>query len=753
MLSKNLENTLHRALSFARSYQHEYTTLEHLLLALLSDEDAKIILQTYMVNFDNLTKKLKNFISTQLSSLVDINLEETRPTTSFQRVVHKAAIAAHTAGKKDVSGANILCEIFSENESYAAFFLAEHNISKQDISNYINGTSLNDKKNKEAIHNAEPSEDFNIASNKDLPGNQNTNALASYCINLNKKAQEGKIDILIGREKEIERTMEVFCRRTKNNPLFIGEPGVGKTAIIEGLALKIVAQNVPSSLKKSIIFSLDMGALVAGTRYRGDFEDRIKAVIKEIEKLPQAILFIDEIHTIIGAGATSGGSLDAGNLLKPALARGNFRCIGSTTFKEYQTHFAKDKALVRRFQNIIVQEPSIEKSIKILKGLKRYYEEYHNIKYSEEALIAAVNLSVRFIGDRSLPDKAIDIIDEAGAYQGLRANSKKIKKTVTVRDIENVISKMIQVPAGSISTDEKEKLQNLQSYLKSNIFGQDHAIEELVIALKLSKAGLRDFKKPMGCYLFSGPTGVGKTELAKQLALGLNMELIRLDMSEYMEPHSVSKLIGTPPGYVGFDQGGLLSDAVSKSPYSVILLDEIEKAHSDIYNLLLQVMDYGKLTDHSGRKINFSNSIVIMTSNLGADKVNKSSIGFANNTENPAHNEVVKSFSPEFINRLDSIVMFKPLSDSIIISVINKFIDQLSLQLADKNVTLSISDCAKNYLSNIGYDQKNGARPISKLIDEKIKRYLADEILFGKLVKGGKVNVNFDNQKLDFNFA
>lgn len=783
MLAKNLEMTLHRALSIASDYNHEYSTLEHLLLALCEDPDARDVLLGCYVDIPKLTKRLEKFLSSELKALVSKNIKETKPTAAFQRVVHRAAIHVHASGQKEVNASNVLSEIFSEHESYAVFFLTEQNVTRLDIINYMakNGDELakeetetfslgsenhvdepEDMSSFENNLNAQKSETsiggFNSVEDQEMPS-----ALANYCVNLNKSAKEGSIDILVGREKEIERTIEVLCRRIKNNPLYVGEPGVGKTAIAEGLAIRIVKGNVPDIIKNSVIFSLDMGSLVAGTRYRGDFEERVKSVLKEIEKLPAAILFIDEIHTIIGAGATNGGSLDAGNLLKPALARGKFRCMGSTTFKEYKSHFEKDQALVRRFQKIVVEEPSIEDTIKILRGLKPYYEEHHDVSYSSDALESAVNLSSRYINDRFLPDKAIDIIDEAGARHKLSVNNKSsktkkggktaAKSKITSKHIEETIAKIVHIPAKSLSKDQSLRLQNMEDELKKMIFGQNSAIDKLSSAVKLSSAGLRNHHKPIGCYLFAGPTGVGKTELATQLGKYMHMELLRYDMSEYLEQHSVARLIGSPPGYVGFDQGGLLTDAVSKNPYSIVLLDEIEKAHQDIYNILLQVMDYGKLTDHTGKSISFNNTILVMTTNAGASEMQRAPIGFGREKREKEDLEAIeKLFSPEFRNRLDAIVPFESLNNDVIELIVNKFVNILKEQLADKNTTLEIDDKAFKYLCSQCYNEQNGARMLERVIDSKIRTVLADEILFGKLQKGGKIKISFVKGDLKFDF-
>ncbi|MFV9876013.1 MAG: AAA family ATPase [Rickettsiales endosymbiont of Dermacentor nuttalli] len=757
MLSKNLELSLHRALNIALEYKHEYATLEHLLLALSDDPDAKNALRVCNANIALLCNRLKEFLNRELSTLACENLIEAKPTAGFQRVVHRAALHMSNDGQKEITGVNVLAEILGEHESFAVFFLHEQSVTKNDIINYIiynaNKTenvvqsNSNVQLQKSRVNNREETDNISsiLKESKDLP-----NVLVNCCVNLNKMAEEGQLDILVGRDNEIERTIEVLCRRTKNNPLYVGEPGVGKTAIVEGLALRIVKGMVPISLKNAVIFSLDMGSLVAGTRYRGDFEERIKAIVREIQKLDSAILFIDEIHTIIGAGATSGGSLDAGNLLKPVLSRGKLRCIGATTFKEYKDHFEKDNALTRRFQKIVVEEPSVANTIKILKGLKSYYEEHHGIRYTKGALEAAAILSERYITERHLPDKAIDVLDEAGSHHKIM-NKNKI---ITVRDIENIIARIAHIPSRALSINDSHKLMKLQDELKKVMFGQDKAIEELVLAIKLSKAGLRDSKRPIGCYLFSGPTGVGKTELAKQLALLIDMELLRFDMSEYMEQHSVSRLIGTPPGYVGFDQGGLLSDAVSKNPYSVILLDEIEKAHRDIYNILLQVMDYGHLTDNTGKTINFTHSIIIMTTNAGAFEMSKPVLGFGKTRREYEDTEQINLlFTPEFIGRLDAIIPFSPLSLETIAYVVDKFLKHLSAQLSERSVIMSITNHAKNYLCQLGQEnQTKGARIIEKTIDEKIRKKLADEILFGKLAKGGKIEIDLLDDQLLFNY-
>ncbi|MDA0781936.1 MAG: ATP-dependent Clp protease ATP-binding subunit ClpA [Rickettsiales bacterium] len=765
MLSKNLELSLHRALTLAHKCSHEYATLEHLLLALTEDPDACAVLNGCGGSLPSLCEELKHFLGNDLEALVVENNTDVKPTAGFQRVIHRAAIHAHSANSKIVTGANVLAEMFGEHESHAVFFLKGQGITYLDVINYIShgvikfadeGDDYNDdeqglfdefpKKLFEKAHEPKPTvSPSTVNTEKD-----NNSALSQYCINLNKKAEAGKVDILIGREEEVQRTIEILCRRTKNNPLFVGEPGVGKTALVEGLALKISKGQVPGILKKAVIFALDMGSLLAGTKYRGDFEERIKSVIAEIEKLPHAIIFIDEIHTIVGAGSTSGGSLDAGNLLKPALARGEFKCIGSTTYMEYHSHFEKDQALIRRFQRIDVEEPTRDMCISILEGLKPYYEEHHGVSYTQDAIISAVDLSRRYISNRRLPDKAIDIIDEAGAHQKLAPKEKR-KAVIGVSDIENIVAKIAKVPIRNVGMDESIKLRKLESCLKKIIFGQDLAIESLSTAIKMSRAGLRDNIKPMGSYLFSGPTGVGKTELAAQLALIMDMELVRIDMSEYLEQHSIARLIGAPPGYVGYDKAGILTEAIEKNPYSVILFDEIEKAHPDIYNLLLQMMDYGRITDNNGKNLNFRNSIIIMTTNAGAEEVSKAPMGFGRFDRNGEDSDVInKTFSPEFRNRLDAIIPFTPLSPKVVEKVVDKFILNLQLQLADKAVKIEMNKKVRKHLAENGYDSKNGARPLERIINEQIKKPLADEILFGKLSKGGVVTVSLVKDVLQF---
>ncbi|MCH2037254.1 MAG: ATP-dependent Clp protease ATP-binding subunit ClpA [Rickettsiales bacterium] len=765
MLSKNLEKSLHRALSLAKDFSHEYATLEHLLYSLTDDEDAEMVMRGCGINIIELRQTLELFLQHDLASLVVPNIMDPKPTAGFQRVIHRAAIHVHASGFSEVSGANVLAEIFSERESHAVYFLHQQNVTCLDVINYISHgvVKFNDaesgyKSNEHTIfpriNEADdvPPPGFDSATEAETEDkDKDNNPLRAYCINLNQSAIDGKIDKLIGREKEVQRTVEILCRRSKNNPLLVGDPGVGKTAIAEGLALRIAHGDVPKVLEKALIYSLDMGSLLAGTRYRGDFEERIKSIISEIEQLPHAILFIDEIHTIIGAGATSGGSLDAGNLLKPALARGAFRCIGSTTHKEFNNYFEKDRALVRRFQKIDVDEPTIEETIDILEGLKNYYESHHNIVYEDGTLQAAAELSERYIFGKHLPDKAIDIIDEAGAHHNIRDAVRS--RIITINDIEETVARISHIPMQSLSTTDSKRLQGLDKELKSLIYGQDNAIDSLCSIVKLTHAGLRNMSKPMGCYLFSGPTGVGKTELAKQFSNLMSMELLRFDMSECMESHSVSRLIGAPPGYVGFDQGGTLTDAVDKNPYSVILLDEIEKAHSDIYNLLLQVMDYGKLTDSNGKTVNFTNSVIILTTNAGSVQVSKTPLGFGRTDRSGEdQEEIERLFSPEFRNRLDAIIPFAGLSEGVVGNVVSKFIEQLSAQLADKGVRIELSDEVQKYLSLKGHNETNGARPLERIIEDEIKKPLAEEILFGKLSKGGKVKAGMKNGKLRFQY-
>ena len=738
--STTLEQAIHGALALANARRHELATLEHLLLALIDEPDAERVMKACSVNLVTLRKTLVEFIDDDLSTLVtEVEGSEAVPTAAFQRVIQRAAIHVQSSGRTEVTGANVLVAIFAERESNAAYFLQEQDMTRYDAVNYIAHGVAKDPSFGEArpVSGAdEPHE-----TPKAEAGDAKESALSKYCVDLNIKAKKGEVDPLIGREAEVERCIQVLCRRRKNNPLLVGDPGVGKTAIAEGLAWKIVNKETPEILAHATIFSLDMGSLLAGTRYRGDFEERLKAVVKEMEDHPDAILFIDEIHTVIGAGATSGGAMDASNLLKPALQGGKLRCMGSTTYKEFRQHFEKDRALSRRFQKIDVNEPSIDDTVKILMGLKPYFEEHHDLRYTHDAIKTAVELAARYINDRKLPDSAIDVIDEAGAAQHLLSDSKR-RKTIGIKEIEAVVAKIARIPAKSVSKDDAEVLRDLEKTLKRVVFGQDKAIEALSSAIKLARAGLREPEKPIGNYLFAGPTGVGKTEVAKQLASTLGVELLRFDMSEYMEKHAVSRLIGAPPGYVGFDQGGMLTDGVDQHPHCVLLLDEIEKAHPDVYNILLQVMDHGKLTDHNGRAVDFRNVVVIMTTNAGASDAAKESIGF-NRAKRTGEDTaaIERTFTPEFRNRLDAIIAFAPLDKAIILQVVEKFVMQLEAQLLDRGVHIDLSPEAAAWLGEKGYDDKMGARPLGRVIQEHIKKPLAEELLFGKLVKGGLCHV------------
>jgi ATP-dependent Clp protease ATP-binding subunit ClpA len=759
MLSRNLEQTLHRALSLASERRHEYATLEHLLLGLTDDADAATVLKACGLDLDKLRADLGEFLDKDLAGLATDRPGDPKPTAGFQRVVQRAAIHVQSSGRDEVTGANVLVALFSERESHAVYFLQMQDMTRLDAVNFIShgiakAPGRSTQRPVLGSNNQQPNENNPEQEREEKPSRRgNQDALTNYCVNLNKKAMAGKIDPLIGRELEIERTIQILCRRTKNNPLYVGDPGVGKTAIAEGLAKRIVEGDVPEVLAKSTIFALDMGALLAGTRYRGDFEERLKAVVSELEAMTGAILFIDEIHTVIGAGATSGGAMDASNLLKPALASGNIRCIGSTTYKEFRNYFEKDRALVRRFQKIDVNEPNIEDSIKILRGLKLNYEKHHKVRYTDEAIRAAVELSAKYINDRKLPDKAIDVIDEVGASRMLLPENKR-RKTVTLKDVEEIVAKIARIPPKSVSVDDKETLRNLERDLRSMVFGQDKAIEALAAAIKLARAGLREPEKPIGNYLFSGPTGVGKTEVARQLAATMGIELIRFDMSEYMERHSVSRLIGAPPGYVGFDQGGLLTDAIDQHPHAVLLLDEIEKAHPDLFNILLQVMDHGKLTDHNGKTVDFRNIILIMTTNAGASDLAKEAIGFGRESRAGEDEDAIKRlFTPEFRNRLDATIAFSGLTPEIVGRVVEKFLMQLEAQLGDRNVTIEASSAAKEWLAERGYDKLYGARPLARVIQEHIKKPLAEELLFGKLVKGGSVKVTLKDDKLAFDIV
>jgi ATP-dependent Clp protease ATP-binding subunit ClpA len=737
--SRSLEQSLHRALAIANERHHEYATLEHLLLALIDDQDAAAVMRACNVDLDKLRRSLVAYLESELENLVTDGTEDSKPTAGFQRVIQRAVIHVQSSGREEVTGANVLVAIFAERESHAAYFLQEQDMTRYDAVNYISHGIAKRPGMSESrpVRGVEEETDTKTGDEPKKKGD----ALDAYCVNLNKKAREGKIDPLIGRDAEISRTIQVLCRRQKNNPLFVGEAGVGKTAIAEGLARRIVHGDVPDVLKNATVFALDMGTLLAGTRYRGDFEERLKQVIKELEAYPGAIMFIDEIHTVIGAGATSGGAMDASNLLKPALAAGTVRCIGSTTYKEYRQYFEKDRALVRRFQKIDINEPTVPDAIGILKGLKPYFEDYHKLKYTNEAIKAAVELSAKYIHDRKLPDKAIDVIDESGAAQMLLPESRR-RKTIGIKEIETTIATMARIPPKSVSKSDAEVLQHLENTLKTTVYGQDKAIEALSASIKLARAGLREPEKPIGCYLFSGPTGVGKTEVARQLASSLGVELIRFDMSEYMERHTVSRLIGAPPGYVGFDQGGLLTDGVDQHPHCVLLLDEIEKAHPDLFNVLLQVMDHGKLTDHNGKQVDFRNVILIMTTNAGAQDMAKQAYGFTRTKREGDDLEAInRMFAPEFRNRLDAIITFGHLSREVIAKVVEKFVLQLEAQLADRDVTIELSEDAVTWLMANGYDELMGARPMARVIQEYIKKPLADEVLFGRLKDGGHVRV------------
>jgi len=730
MLSEELEDTLRRALAIAGDHAHEFATLEHLLLAMTEDADALQVLQGCKVDIEQLRNLLYTHIDDELSSIINPSENlEVQPTSGFQRVVQRAIIHTQSSGRGPATGANILIAMYSERESHAVWFLNSLNMSRLDAVSFVSHGSG------EPVRGAEDQNDEAEAENA------GADALAEYAVNLNVKAAEGRIDPLIGRDKEVDRTIQVLCRRTKNNPLYVGDPGVGKTAIAEGLALRISTGEVPDVLKEAVIYALDMGQLLAGTRYRGDFEERLKAVMKKVEGDPNAILFIDEIHTIIGAGATSGGAMDASNLLKPALQSGDLRCIGSTTYKEFRSYFEKDRALARRFQKIDVAEPSLPDTIKILQGLKSRYESHHGVRFTHAALKTAAELAGRYINDRKLPDKAIDVIDEAAAAQNLIPPSRR-KQIIGQKEIEATVATMARIPSKNVSSDDKTALQTLETDLKRMVFGQDAALSALSSAIKLSRAGLREPEKPIGSYLFSGPTGVGKTEAARQLSEILGVKLIRFDMSEYMERHTVSRLIGAPPGYVGFDQGGLLTDAVDQTPHAVLLLDEIEKAHPDLFNILLQVMDHGRLTDSNGKSVDFRNVVLIMTTNAGASEMTKQLIGFGRGQKTDADTDAIeKTFTPEFRNRLDAVIAFAPLETETVRLVVDKFIMQLEAQLTDKDVEIELDEAARNWLAARGYDATYGARPLARLVQEHIKKPLADELLFGKLIQGGSVKV------------
>jgi ATP-dependent Clp protease ATP-binding subunit ClpA len=748
MIAQELEVSLHMAFVEARQSRHEFITVEHLLLALLDNPSAAEVLRACSVNIDDLRKTLTNFITDNTPTVPGTNEVDTQPTLGFQRVIQRAIMHVQSAsnGKKEVTGANVLVAIFGEKDSHAVYYLHQQGVTRLDVVNFISHGVRKDQQ-------ADPQKAPEGAEDVQAEGQQKESPLDQFTQNLNKAAAEGKIDPLIGRDSEVERVIQTLCRRRKNNPLLVGEAGVGKTAIAEGLAWRVTQGDVPEILKNAVVYSLDMGALLAGTKYRGDFEQRLKAVLKQLKDSPNGILFIDEIHTIIGAGSASGGTLDASNLLKPALSSGQLKCIGATTYTEFRGVFEKDHALSRRFQKIDVNEPTVEQTVQILRGLRSKFEEHHGVKYSASALTSAAELAARFINDRHLPDKAIDVIDEAGAAQRILPKSKQ-KKTIGKPEIEEIISKIARIPPQSVNQDDRAKLQTIDRDLKNVVFGQDPAIEALASAIKMARAGLGKTDKPIGSFLFSGPTGVGKTEVAKQLAFILGIELVRFDMSEYMERHAVSRLIGAPPGYVGFDQGGLLTEAVNKKPHAVLLLDEIEKAHPDIFNILLQVMDHGTLTDNNGRKTDFRNVIIIMTTNAGAESLQKRTIGFTEKKEaGDEMADIKRMFTPEFRNRLDAIISFRPLDEEIILRVVDKFLMQLEEQLHEKKVEAVFSDNLRKFLGKKGFDPLMGARPMSRLIQDLIRKALADELLFGKLVSGGRVTVEMDDKeqiKLEF---
>ncbi|KHD05634.1 Clp protease ClpX [Candidatus Thiomargarita nelsonii] len=746
MLNKELEQILQTAFKEARQQRYEFMTVEHLLLVLLDEKSVAEILRACGTDLGVLRQDLSKFLEETTPKFALKIQADTQPTLGFQRVLQRALFHVESSGKKEVTAANVLVAIFSERESQAVYFLDQQDVTRLDVVNYIShGISKVDNNNN----------DFSPAHEEEEEGSQSSvrkNPLEVYTINLNEQAQKGKIDPLIGRESEIERAMQILCRRLKNNPLFVGEAGVGKTALAEGLAKLITEKKVPEILTDSVMYALDLGSLLAGTKYRGDFEKRLKAVLVELGKQPGSILFIDEIHTIIGAGAASGSAMDASNLIKPVLAGGDIKFIGSTTYKEYRGIFEKDRALSRRFQKIDVDEPSVEDAIQILHGLKSRFEEHHDLKYTNPALQAAAELSARYINDRHLPDKAIDVIDEAGACQHLQPPSQR-KKSLDVKEIEDIVAKIARIPPNNVSVSDKETLKNIERDLKMVVYGQEEAIATLATAIKMSRSGLGETEKPIGSFLFAGPTGVGKTEVTRQLARIMNLELVRFDMSEYMERHTVSRLIGAPPGYIGFDQGGLLTEAINKNPHAVLLLDEVEKAHPDVFNLLLQVMDHGALTDTNGRKTDFRHVVLVMTTNAGAQQASRASMGFSLQDHSSDMMEVIKrGFTPEFRNRLDAIVQFKALSTENIGHVVDKFIIQLESQLEAKQVTIEVNEAARHWLAKHGYDPQMGARPMARIIQEKIKKPLAEELLFGKLEKGGHVRVREENGELQFEF-
>lgn len=739
MIAQELEVSLHMAFMDARRKRHEFISVEHLLLAMADNPSAAEVLRACGANLDQLKKQLSDFVDEHTPTVPGDAEVETQPTLGFQRVIQRAILHVQSSGKKEVTGANILVAIFGEKDSHAVYYLHQQGISRLDVVNFI---SHGITKQRSPQQPPEPREGSDVESEEAASGPGG--ALENYTQNLNQQARDGKIDPLIGREHELERTVQILCRRRKNNPLLVGEAGVGKTAIAEGLARRIVNNEVPEVLSNATVYSLDMGALLAGTKYRGDFEQRLKAVIKQLCDDPQAILFIDEIHTLIGAGAASGGTLDASNLLKPALSNGSLRCIGATTYNEYRGIFEKDNALSRRFQKIDINEPTVEQTVEILKGLKSRFEAHHGVKYTQSALATAAELSARYINDRHLPDKAIDVIDEAGAAQKILPKSRQ-KKVINKAEIEEIVAKIARIPPKNVSSNDKNVLKNLERDLRNVVFGQDKAIESLAAAIKMTRSGLGNPQKPIGSFLFSGPTGVGKTEVARQLAYALGVELVRFDMSEYMERHAVSRLIGAPPGYVGFEQGGLLTEAINKSPYSVLLLDEIEKAHPDIFNILLQVMDHGTLTDNNGRKADFRNVIIIMTTNAGAESLSKPTLGFTGSKAlGDEMADIKRLFSPEFRNRLDAIIPFRTLDEAIILQVVDKFLMQLEQQLAEKKVDAHFTDSLRTFLAKHGFDPLMGARPMARLIQDTIRKALADELLFGRLVDGGEVTITVD---------
>ncbi|OVE81345.1 ATP-dependent Clp protease ATP-binding subunit ClpA [bacterium K02(2017)] len=755
MISRELQQILNEAVALAASNKHEYVTVEHVLYSLLIDKDVSRIITACGGDIQELKENLLGFIN-KMEAIQVKQKQEIQTTIGFQRVIQRAVFHVQSSGKPEALPYNVLIAIFAEKESHAVYYLEKQNINRLSVVEYVShGMDYDDDTDIEGIYSDDDDEPHLLEEGEQNPKTEkdpdkSKNPLQKYAVNLKHKAKNGKIDPLIGRSEELERIIQILCRRRKNNPILVGDAGVGKTAIIEGLALQIYNENVPDKIKEVVIYSLDMGALLAGTKFRGDFEERLKSVLKRIKKEKNAVLFIDEIHTIIGAGSTSGGSMDASNLIKPSLTNGDLKCIGSTTFEEFRRIFEKDHALARRFQKIDVPEPTVDESIKIIKGLRSQFEEHHQVKYADSAIKSAVDLSFKYIHDKKLPDKAIDVIDEAGAANGLKLLNKQ-KKTLTGKDIEKIVAKIARVPVQSVSQNDKVNLKNLDLELKRTVFGQDHVIADVATAIKMSRSGLGDDDKPIGNFLFAGPTGVGKTELAKELARIMGIEFIRFDMSEYQEKHTISRLIGAPPGYVGFDQGGLLTDALHKTPHAVVLLDEIEKAHPDLFNILLQIMDYGTLTDNNGRKTDFKNSVMIMTTNAGARDMQKNIIGMIQDkSQLDSMKEIERIFSPEFRNRLSAILKFNPLPEKVVLSIVDKFLTQVELQLLEKKVDLTVTDKAREYLAENGYDEKMGARPLQRLIHNKIKKQLSEEILFGQLEKGGQVTIEIKDEELDF---